>query len=98
MKIPNAVGYRGGEGSGAAEKVERVGVANDRNVDPGRSAGDGDGSVKYDAAVVEGIRQSDRVGMDGTDEISAGSEILGMAVAGGEARTEEENEPTGPCD
>jgi hypothetical protein len=66
-------------------------------VDPSRSAGDGDGSVKYEAAVVEGIRQSDRIGMDGSDEISPGSEVLGMAVADGEARTQEENKPTGSC-
>jgi hypothetical protein len=36
--------------------------------------------------------------MDGSDEISPGSEILGMAVAGSEAARKEEKELAGACD
>jgi hypothetical protein len=66
---------------------------NDGQVDRGSRAGDGHVSGKVDASVKEGIAQRDRIGMNGSDDIGAGSEVLSVAIIYRKAQGTEEKEP-----
>src|SRR5438876_1293471 len=65
-----------------------MGVIKNRDIDPRLSARDGDGSLKDKAAIKKGIRQRDRIRMDGRNDVGPRSEILSMANVGGETAAE----------
>ena len=87
MEISDSIGKRNEKTGGAAEEIKGVVGAEDRNADASRSTCDGYRSVKKDAAVVEGIGQRDRVGVNRCDEISAWCEILRAAYTAREKQT-----------
>lgn len=61
----------------------------------GRRSRSGNGHVagKVDASVEEGVRQRNRIGVNGRDDLRAGREVLRKAVTGCEAQAEKEQEP-----
>ena len=74
-----------------------MGVIKNRDIDPRLSARDGDGSLKDKAAIKKGIRQRDRIRMDGRNDVGPRSEILSMANVGGETAAETDSDPAQTC-
>ena len=60
-------------------------------------ARDGNCSFKEKAPVKKGIGQRNRIGMNGRDEIGAGSEVLRIAKVGGKIDAKKHNNSERPC-
>ena len=76
VEVSDSIGKYYQEICATAEEIERMGIVKNRDVDAGRGPGDWDGPVEKNAAFQEGIGQSDGIGMNRRNEISAWGEVL----------------------
>src|SRR5271156_4326490 len=76
LEVPYSIGESGIHVGRAAEKIERMIVAQDRHAVGSRRTGNRSSSVEINAAVEERVRHDNRIEMQWGDEICAGRQVL----------------------